>query len=95
MGGDTLAYYWTLEKKTIRRVPPGGLQSFAKPFWVDAFEVSNIQYGSTGEADLPVVDIRWPEARDFCINRGGRLPTEAEWEYVARGPSASYYPWGD
>ena len=77
---------------------------FDVPFWIDRYEVTIGQFtrlggqaarGSRTGDDLPRERITWFEARDFCEQRGGRLPTEAEWEYAARGPDNLMYPWGN
>ena len=71
---------------------------FENPFWIDRTEMTNSQYGSDGAfpgENKPHTNLLWNEARDFCVARGGRLPTEAEWEYAAAGPSDLVYPWGD
>jgi formylglycine-generating enzyme required for sulfatase activity len=86
---------------------PAHTQCFDEPFYIDRFEVTNEQFerfdGAAAEAshwidpNRPRERVTWFEARDFCEARGDkvRLPTEAEWEYAARGPDSLVFPWGN
>jgi formylglycine-generating enzyme required for sulfatase activity len=78
---------------------------FNEPFWIDQTEVTQEQFRrlrgiAANEPTFlgdsrPVESITWFEARNFCDLRDARLPTEAEWEYAARGPNELNYPWGN
>ncbi len=84
---------------------PSHTQCFEQPFWIDVTEVTNDQFyifdgtAATGSAwaadDEPRTNVTYNEAATFCRLRGGRLPSEPEWEFAARGPNRLVYPYGN
>ena len=52
-------------------------------------------YANPAYDDLPVLYVTWDNAQQYAVWLGGSLPTEAQWEYAARGPDGWPYPWGE
>ena len=79
-------------------------------FWIGRTETSNAQYKAfvdasgyvvgggwqyeAERANLPAVNLTYDDAVMFSEWLGGRLPTEGEWEWAARGPTLPPFPWG-
>lgn len=60
--------------------------AFDRPAWVPK--------DAAARAKLPVTGAPWATANAYCVSIGGRLPTEEQWEYAARGAELRTFPWG-
>jgi hypothetical protein len=72
------------------------------PFWIQEHEVTNAEYrrfdpthDRLAPDDSPAANLTWYQAMAYAAWIGGSLPTEAQWEFAARGTQGRTYPWGD
>ena len=91
--GVTLDGYWMYQTKVTNRM-------FAQCVAVGSCttpteELGGPVYKNPDYANYPVVGVTWDQAQAYCGWSQGQLPTEAQWEKAARGPSGNIYPWGN
>jgi formylglycine-generating enzyme required for sulfatase activity len=89
----TLDGYWMYQTNVTNRM-------FAQCVAVGACtapaqELGGPVYSNPEYANHPVIGVTWDQAQAYCTWSQGQLPTEAQWEKAARGPSRNAYPWGN
>jgi len=94
----TLSGYWiyTNEVTVAQYRTFCAATGYALPVWPGN---QDSWVGKSGWSDLavqqmPIVNVDWYDAKAYCSWAGVSLPTEAQYEYAARGPQENNYPWG-
>ena len=70
-------------------VVDGSLKPINGGSWRNAVKLRTV------DDEAPVVGVSFQDAVAYCRSKGQRLPSEDEWEYIARGPKRHTFPWGE
>jgi len=84
-----LATFWMSRTEVTREQYAKSLAETKRP------EPAHFNAPRFNKPEQPVIAVTHDDAAAFCKWASGRLPTEAEWEYAARGSDGRKYPWGN
>ncbi len=91
----TLDGFWIDQTEVTNAQYAGCVEAGAcQPPFKPVFERHIGYFADSDKAQFPVIYVSWLQSKEYCVWVGGTLPSEAQWEYAARGPESHVYPWG-
>jgi formylglycine-generating enzyme required for sulfatase activity len=96
---DAREVTWSDYQSCVRRGESNGCTANNEAWWENADAPSQRRQtelcAATSDPQRPAACVTWDMAQRYCQIRGGDLPTEAQWEFAARGSDGRAFPWGN